>query len=519
MSKPFCYVTNTGNMIKPGVLDDYTTKQDGNTPTSKQATPDLFTNSYSEYGLIEPPYTPTYLTHLSELNTYHARCVKTKSLDVGGGGYTINPLTDNPSQTNYDKLKLFFDNQPQDLWVNAHQDVEEVGYAAVELMRYGDQPDGEPVLLAHIPSYTLRVHKDFNKYMQLRGTGRAWFKAAGSDIEIDSKTGSPLDESIPELLNPEQKVRANEVLFYKSYSTASDYYGLPDITPAIGALYGDKSRTDYNIAFFSNYGIPTYAVTISGDFDDELVDPDDENSLTFLETAIQQHFRNIQQNPHSTLFLSVPSRDGAEGKVDIKFEPLSVETKEASFRLYRTDNRDEIVTAHGMDPYRIGITVTGSLGGNTSIESKKNYKNSIVKPRQEAWENLINQYIVRDGFKIMDWEFRFNEIDTEDEQSDLTLLTNLFQLGAVTPNQVIRRFGDRFGLEEGDHPSMDTHYLANRPLETTIQEQDVQTNLDTIKILESLKQDLLEVADDPNQSTIDGSKDRGVINRIKKLAE
>lgn len=518
MSKPFCYVTNKGNMIKPEILGNYANKQDGNTPTSKQATPDLFTNQYSQYGLIEPPYTPTYLTNLSTLNTYHARCVKTKALDIGGGGYTLNPIGDNPSEQNRQKLQDFFDKQPHDLWINSHQDVEEVGYGAVELIRYGDQPDGEPVLLAHIPAHTLRVHKSFEKYMQLRGVGRAWFKDVSSDTEIDSKTGAPLEETIPELLSPEQKTRANEVLFYKSYTTVNDYYGLPDITPAIGAVYGDKSRTDYNIAFFSNYGIPTYAVTISGDFDDELVDPEDEDSLTYLETAIQQHFRNIQQNPHSTLFLSVPSRPGAEGKVDIKFEPLSVETKEASFRLYRTDNRDEIVTAHGMDPYRIGITVAGSLGGNTAIESKKNYKTSIVQPRQESWENLINQYIVREGFGILDWEFRFNEIDTEDETADLQLITGLFQLGAVTPNQVIRRFGDRFGLEEGDHPSMDTHYIQSKPVETSQPEEDVQTNLDTIKILESLKQDLLEVADE-EQSTIDGTKNRGVVERIKELGK
>jgi capsid portal protein len=353
--------------------------------------------------------------------------------------------------------------------------------------------------------------------MQLRGTGKAWFKRVGVEEDIDSQTGGPLLETIdiPELLPTDKKTRANEVIWNTNYNSNNDYYGVPDILPAVGALYGDKSRTDYNIAFFSNYGIPTYAVTISGDFDDELVDPEDENSLTYLETAIQQHFRNIQQNPHSTLFLSVPSRPGAEGKVDIKFEPLSVETKEASFRLFRSDNRDEVITAHGMDPYRIGVTVTGSLGGNTAIESKKNYKSAIIQPRQESWEQLINQYIIREGFGITTWEFKFQSIDTEDEQSDLSIMERLFQLGAVSPNQLIRRFGDRYGLEEGEHESMNKHYLANRPLETEPHEVDMQVNLDTIKVLESLKADLLEMADDT--STADGNADRGIINRIKKV--
>lgn len=516
MTKPFCYVTDTNKIIKPGVLDQYSSKaaavtQDG----SKQATPDIFTNAYSEHGLIEPPYPPTYLTNLSSLNTHHNRCVKTKALDVAGNGYTLNPVGDAPNESNRGKLKEFFDQLPPDIWQSCHQDVEEIGYGAVELIRYGDTSDGEPQSLVHIPAHTIRVHKDFKKFMQLRGTDQAWFKLVDTEGEIDSKTGTPLDESIPELLEQEAKVRANEVLFYKTYSTASDYYGLPDIVPAIGAVYGDKSRNDYNISFFQNYGIPTYAVTISGDFEDELVDPEDENSLTYLETAIQQHFRNIQSNPHSTLFLSVPSRPGAEGNVDIKFEPLSVETKEASFRLYRTDNRDEIITAHGMDPYRVGITVAGSLGGNTAIESKKNYKTGTVEPRQRLWEDLINKHIIRNGFGIFDWEFRFNNIDVEDDANDLTLMTGLFQLGAVTPNQVIRRFGDRFGLEVGEHPSMDTHYLQGRPLETEEQETDVQTNLDTIQVLESLQKDLVEIANE--ESDEDGDEDTGLIGRVKNL--
>lgn len=512
MSRPFCYVTDNNKIIRPGVLDQYSTKsQDG---MSKQAPPDLFTNAYSEYGLIEPPYTPTYLTNLSSLNTYHARCVKTKALDVGGNGYTLNPIGDNPSEQNYQKLKEFFDQLPSDLWVNSHQDAEEVGYAAVELIRYGDQPEGEPQSLVHIPSYTIRIHKDFKKFMQLRGTGRAWFKLVDTDGEINNKTGNPLGESIPELLEQEEGTRANEVIYYKTYSTMTDYYGMPDITPAIGAVYGDKSRNDYNISFFQNFGIPAYVVTVSGDFEDELTDPEDPESKTYLETQIENHLHNIQSNPHSTLFLSIPSRPGSDGKVEVNFEPLSVDVKEASFRLYRSDNRDEIITAHGMDPYRIGVTVTGSLGGNTAIESKKNYKTSIIEPRQRLWEDLINKHIVRNGFGINDWEFKFNDIDVEDEQNDLQILTGLFQLGAVTPNQVIRRFGDRFGLEEGEHPSMDTHYLQGRPLETE-DGGDVQTTLDTVKVLESLKHDLLEIADE--QSEKDGSEDRGIISRVKNL--
>jgi len=37
-------------------------------------------------------------------------------------------------------------------------DYEAVGYAALEMVRENDDPEGKPVLLAHVPVHTLRVH-------------------------------------------------------------------------------------------------------------------------------------------------------------------------------------------------------------------------------------------------------------------------------------------------------------------------------------------------------------------------
>jgi len=48
----------------------------------------------------------------------------------------------------------------------------------------------------------------------------------------------------------------------------------------------------------------------------------------------------------------VPTMEG-QGEVNIEFKPLSTEVKEASFRLFRQDNRDEILAAHGVPPYRM----------------------------------------------------------------------------------------------------------------------------------------------------------------------
>lgn len=159
-----------------------------------------------------------------------------------------------------------------------------------------------------------------------------------------------------------------------------------------------------------------------------------------------------------------------------------------------------------MDPYRIGVMQAGSLGGNTAIESKKNYKNGVIQPRQQLWEDAINQYIVEGAFGITDYRFVFNPIDLEDEESDLAIMKDLFQMAAVTPSQLIKTFGERFGLEPVEHPALDAHYLNGVPIDYT---PETPVPVDVVETLKNLRDGILkEVArenrDSPEDSTISG---------------
>ena len=504
-------LTNTGRIIRPGILEKYSIKAD--TAQSQQVADDPFTATYGKYQLVEPLYNPTQLITLSEINTYHKRCCDQKALDVAGNGARIVPTTeDGGNEANKKKLEdFFFKRTPRDTWQKGHLDFEHCGQAAVEVVRYNNNPKAEPKLAAHIPVHTLRIHKDKTKFLQERGTGKVWFKNITHEGEINNNTGQPLNEEV--VANPETiGQRANEVIYLVNHTPRSDFYGIPDSIPAIPAMYGDQGRANYNVEFFENYGIPTYAITISGDFDEG--ERDETTGLTALELALQTQLHSIQSNPHSTMVISVPSKDGLTGESDVKvdFKPLSVDVKEASFRLYRMDNRDEIITAHGMDPYRIGVMVEGSMGGNTSIQSKKNYNYGTVQPRQQLWEDKINQHIVQGAFGITDWKFEFLPIDLEEEESDLAMMERLFNLATASPNQVITVFGGKFGLEPIDHPAMDAHYLNGVPIDYTPETPAPELVVETLK---SLRDGLLEVAYEQDDGSEDGSISGRVINKIR----
>jgi PBSX family phage portal protein len=455
-AKPFCYVTKEGKTVSQLILDQYAFKsKEGE---SNAITPDQFSGTYGQYGLLEPLYNATMLARLPEVNTFHMRCINTKARDIAGLGWDLTPTKEKPAESQKEVLEEFFSGMYPTLSMildNVTRDLETIGYGVMEIVRESAKPDGKPVLLAHIPAHYVRVHKSGNKYMQQRLTKKVWFKKASYAMDVDFETGMET-----ELGTLPAERRATEIIWFANYCPRADFYGAPDIIPALGALVGDIARRDYNASFFTNFGVPAYACFITGNFDPGEIGSD---GKTALETTIGEHFDELNKNPHSTLILSLPTSGDGDVKIDIK--PLSVDAKEASFRLYRKDNRDEIMAAHGVPSYRIGITEGGSLGGGTALESTEIYKRSVIEPRQEIIEAVINKYIVLDGFGITDYIFELADIDTTDEAHDLEMVLKLFGVGAITPNQIIEMFAEQYGLEKGDDPTMDLHYIGNSPID------------------------------------------------------
>jgi PBSX family phage portal protein len=456
--KSFGVITQSGQFVGKSVLAQYATKQE-----SRAITEDRFSGTYGDgsdkLGLIEPPYKPEALAGLLEQNTYHYRACRTKARDTAGLGWKLVPVDEDAPLNERDAINDTLGMQTLPLTMmldHAQVDFEAVGWAAIEVVRTDYRHDGELVALNHIPAHTIRVHQDEDRYAQRRGKRTRWFRAAGTEQDVDYEDGSVHD---PGTLPIDR--RASELLFWRNYTPRSDFYGVPDVIPAIGAIHGDLARRDFNIAFFQNYGVPAYVVFITGDYDDEEVLDGQGNPTgeTVLQQSIEEHFSELNKRPHSTLVMSVPSRSGGDGEVKVTFERLSVDVKEASFRLYRADNRDEILSAHGVDPYRAGIAEAGSLGGNTAHEQAKIYKQSVIEPRQQMIESLINRYVIRSMSEHWRWELE--AIDTVDERHELDMLRDLFSDNVITASEYRKHYIDRFGLDpEFDVTGQDSRFAV-----------------------------------------------------------
>ncbi|WP_297981543.1 phage portal protein [uncultured Methanobrevibacter sp.] len=499
-------------LVGAKILDRYSIKTDMDETGSKQLKTDGW--MYDE-SLLEPLYDPYQLCELLELNSYHESCVDVISRDAAGISYDFVPVTgENEDDATKPKITTIFpklETKINKLLYHMNYDRKATGYGALEIIRE-NKSKSRIVNIAHIPSYTLRRTRDGKRAVQRVAGKEVWFVLYGKnydennkkcDVHADTGKFHPYNS-----LKPEEK--ANELLWTMDYNPKSQYYGLPKIIGSIPTIYGDMSRNNYNTSFFKNYGMPAFAVLVSGDFYDYDEKPyiEDENGNKIpnpdydvtetLRYKISQQLKEVIRNPHSAMAITIPS-EGEEGNVDIKLQPLSVDTKEAGFRLYRKDNRDEILHTHRVPPYKLGINENGSLGGSNIREATVNYKNDVVAPIRDDDEFMINK-ILKDDFGIIDWEFKIIEHDNRDYAGDIAIIKELFNMASITPRQIIENIGDKFGLTAPDNPFLDEYYLNGQPLDNIWNDTPVSGEAD--EMLSSLENDLLGEAVSLDESIV-----------------
>lgn len=358
------------------------------------------------------------------LNTYHCRAVRAKAKDIAGGPWKI---TGDAGVAKRQEIVDFFhgafaDRGFSDGMENVWTDFEAVGNGYMEVV---PDPKGRPAEFAHIPSTEMWIRLDNMGFVQQKNGQYAHFRGYG----IDPKKFEGLKPNDPLL-----KDGVSSVAHFTQYFPWSLYYGIPSIMPAWNRMALAVLETEFNLNFFSNNAVPDYAVTLAGEWDDD------------AEDKIREYFqRHLKGKAHKTLVLRTP--DGAT----IKFDKLTSDNaKEGSFRLLRTDCRDEVLHAHGVPPSKVGIHETGRLGGKDGFEQNQEYKDSIVTPGRKKVTTLMNR-VIGDTFETADFAFEFEPYNTDDFQQNAAVDGIYLEHQVVTPADVrAKRFPEMPALEGGE---------------------------------------------------------------------
>jgi len=439
------------------------------------------------------------------LYTYHASCVEAVAIDSSGISYDLKPVSDvEPVDAEKERFTELLDNCTPSINTQIQRviyDRRSIGYGALEVIR-DTTSDSEVTKLKHIPAQTLRRHADKKRVLHVTPTGKkVWFVIYGKnyddnnekcDVHADTGAFHPYNS-----LSPSE--RANEILWTMEYAPGTDYYGRPPIISCLGSIKGDIGAVKYNNQFFDNYGMPKFAVTVTGDFMDYDVDPTDEDyDITqTLRYKIGQQIKEVIKHPHSAICITIPSND-EDGNVDLQIIPLSVQTEEGHFRMFRKDTRDEVLHAHHLDPSRLGIFDAGNLNGTNSQVTQNSYKYGTITPIKSEMEDLINQ-IAKD-LEITTWKFHIEDVAPIDYTKDLALADFLFARGAMTIRELIDNFGNKFGLSvEDDSPYLDERFVNNQPLSTLFDLSEENPFDKEDSILEQLERDLWSQKDEQSE--------------------
>ena len=489
-------VDDTGeyNVVDRLELDKHAMKAQVDYDGSKQVIDEQFKAGTH---ILEPKYNPYDLVQLLDLYTYHAACVDAVAVDASGIDYTLKPVEGiEPVEAEKDRFTEMLERCKPSINNNLQKlvfDRRAIGYGALELIRETTS-DSEPVKLKHIPAQTLRRHADTKRVVHVTPAGKkVWYVIYGKNyddngnkVDVHADTGAfhPYNSLAPH-------ERANELLWTMEYAPGTDYYGRPPIISALGSISSDISAVRYNNSFFQNYGMPKFAITVTGDFADYDVDPEDpEYDVTqTLKYKISQQIKEVIRNPHSAICITIPS-EGEEGNVNLDITPLSVQTEEGHFRMLRKDTRDEVLHAHHVDPSRLGIYDAGSLNGSNSDNTRVSYKYGTVAPIKAEIEDLIN--LIGDELDCTSWRFSIEEVAPIDYTKDLALAEFLFQRGAMTIKELIDNFGGKFGLtiEDPDDYYLNARYINGQPLELIWNNVEDNPYLEVDTILSSLSDSL-----------------------------
>lgn len=403
---------------------------------SRQIFDDVF--NYDEYKCAQPPYNFSALLYFFNNNTWHSRCCRLKAACTVGLGYDfqtrkggINELKEREQLEDF-FAELNTKDTFQEIMGRVMIDYESIGMGYLEVVR---NFSGKISKVYHVPAYTMRMRADRDGFVQCRDTRYIFFKNYGDKTVYDIR-----GEVNPAALPNE---RATEIIQFSQYCPDSDFYGVPEWLPSMGAMLGSEKSSDFNIQFFENNAVPQFAVIVR-------------KAKLGADTTkvIAEYFRkHIKGKNHKTLVLEVP------GEGELELQELGKENKDSSFRLYRLDNRDEVIAAHGVPPRMIGIISAGSLGGKGDAEGQKeSFLTQIIAPRQESLNYRFNRFIKENGLPTKNYRFEFERLNAADDKVDSEIYECYIKVGVFSINDVRDKLGEEI-LDVTKYPGASEYFL------------------------------------------------------------
>jgi hypothetical protein len=211
---------------------------------------------------------------------------------------------------------------------------------------------------------------------------------------------------------------------YWNPSSKNPFFSEPEYISALYSIAENKKIYDYNSVFFDNNARPDFLLVIKG------VETIATADKTKIETFIANNFKG-RLNAHRTLYLEFDDKD-----VEVEMIPIANKVgNDASFRLLKMDNRDDIARAWNVPPKVIGISSAGSLGSGSEALGALKLLKEYTKLDQKKVEEFVSSVIEKlTGVNPM---LRFKRIELTNEKDKAIIYSLLAELTDNLNNPIL----------------------------------------------------------------------------------
>jgi len=413
--------------------------------------------SFNHKGGITPPYNPSKLASILELNGTHAIAVEKKSKREVGHGFEIvpHPRADDPSEEEYEIVENFWRGREMSWWIGlqsnipaspievlelARRDYHAIGWMTLELLY---NANNELKGMAYCPAESIRLRKaeeeaEVNRrhgFIQKKGSNFTYFAEAGArfkedPIYIDSKTGEV--SSSPANIGQV----ANELLYIPNPSGLTDYYGVPPWVAEIQTILMDRKARKFNYDFFEYDAMPQLAVLVKNG---KLRKESKENLTKMIENLREKEGRRVALLEAESLTQRGLDIDG---DVEIELKELGkLGEQDLSFSKLRRMNEHDIAKVHEIP--HVLISRLESTNRANSREQIKDFVDDVIKPNQNRFASRLYKIIHQTILGVDDWTIEFIVKGAEDELRQVQIAeTKIRSLqGLLTVNEAREELG------------------------------------------------------------------------------
>ena len=165
---------------------------------------------------------------------------------------------------------------------------------------------------------------------------------------------------------------ADEVLHFRYFSPADDFYGLSPLSAAVDSVTTDLYAIAYNQAFFKRGARPEGVITSQVQLSEE--------EMKRLRAQFEELYSGVDK-AHRVMILGA----------DLQWQSLGVAPKDADFLQQRKLSREEICAVFGVPPAVVGIYQYANYA-NAQLQRKLFWSETVL-PKLGRIAGVINEYL------------------------------------------------------------------------------------------------------------------------------